>query len=159
MTTKFISLVSAIVTLDVFLRSQLSSNDPLFLFASSSLPVNLGLVVLAFLGVAVSFMPKFRKWLWYAGCVLLAVVLGALGVIGAFFSGLFYSFPNLLLPLDYLFILETAIVLAISALAYEHEPSPYRGRFPKLPRVAFPVPRIPHSPISLIRNFSLRRPA
>jgi hypothetical protein len=95
MTTKFISLATAIVLLDVYLQSQLSSSDPLFLFASNNFAVNAGLLILGGLMVAVSFKDKFRYWWSFVGCSLLAVVCGTIGVIGTFFSNVLYAFPSL----------------------------------------------------------------
>jgi hypothetical protein len=158
MTTKFISLASAIVTLDVYLQSQLYSSDPLFSFASDNILVNLGLVILAALTVAVSFRKKFRSWISYLSCVIAAVGFGTLGFMGAFFGNLLYSFPNVLQPLDSMFLMEAAVVFGLCALTHEHEPLPFGVRLPKvsvpLPNFAFPVLKIPHSPTSFTRSGS-----
>lgn len=152
MTTKFISLATAIVLLDVYLRSQLASNDPLFLFASSSIAVNACLMVLVGLMVAVSFKDRFRYWWTFASCAALAALLGVMGIIGVFFSDTFYYFPQILQPLDYLFFLEASIVFGICSLSYKHEPLPFKLHLPRLSQVftsfAIPVPKIPQSPNS-----------
>jgi hypothetical protein len=138
--------------LDVYLQSQLSSNDPLFLFASNNIVVNAGLMILGTLMVVVSFKDRFQHWWSYVGCNLLAVLCGALGVIGTFFSNLLYSFPNILLPLDYLFLLQAGVVLGVACLSYEHTAVPDRFRLSRLSSVfnnfAFPVPKTLQSPNS-----------
>ena len=156
MTIKFISLASAIVTLDVYLQSQLHSNDPLFLFASNNLLVNVGLVILAALVVAVSFKSKFSNWISYLACCVLAACLVTIGVMGTFFSDFIYSFPSILLPLDYMLILEAGVVTGLCALTYKHQPIPYRLSRLKFhfPKYAFPVLKIPHSPTQLPRHLS-----
>lgn len=150
MIRKFISLATAIVILDVYLRSQLYSNDPLFLFASNKLAINIGMVLLAGAVVTVSFRNKFKNWLSFAAVAALAVILSVVGMVGIFLSNMVYSFSNILLPLDYMFMLESGIVLGICALSYEHAPSPYRFKLPEpaalLSKFAFPVPKFPQSP-------------
>jgi hypothetical protein len=156
MTTKFISLATAIVLLDVFLQSRLSSNDPLFLFASNNVVVNAGLLILGCLMVAVSFKDKFRRWWSFVGCSALAVICGTVGIIGTFFSNMLYSFPNVLLPLDYMFLLEAGVVFGICSLSYQHAKVPYNLRLPLpstvlfrlLANIAFPVPKALQSPNS-----------
>jgi hypothetical protein len=155
MTTKFISLATAIVLLDVYLQSQLSSSDPLFLFASNNFAVNAGLLILGGLMVAVSFKDKFRYWWSFVGCSLLAIVCGTIGVIGTFFSNVLYSFPNVLLPLDYMFLMQAGVVFGICSLSYQHVKVPYKLRLPQLSALfhnfAFPVPKALHSPNSTSR--------
>jgi hypothetical protein len=148
MTTKFISLATAIVLLDVYLRSQLSSNDPLFLFASSNLWINSALLIIVGLMVGISFHGRFKHWWSFAGCATAAVVFGVLGFIGTFFSEVFYNFPQILYQLDYMFLMEASVVFGICALSYQHEPMPFSVRPPRLsiPKIELPVPKIPHSP-------------
>ena len=150
MTTKFISLATGIVLLDVYLRSQLFSSDPLFLFASNSIAVNIGLMILVALMVAVSFKDKFRHWWSFLGAASLAVILGFIGISGVFFSDSIYSFSQILLPMDYLFLMQAAVVFGICALSYEHEPLPATFRWPQpmalLNNLALSVPKALHSP-------------
>lgn len=150
MITKFISLATGIVLLDVYLQSQLYSNDPLFLFASDNLIVNAGLLILVALMVVVSFKDKFRHWWSFLGCVSAAILCGTVGMIGLFFSNLLYSFPQVLLPLNYMFLMEAGVVFGICALSYEHVKVPFKLRlpfpFPIFTNIALPVPKIPHSP-------------
>ena len=151
MTTRFISLATAIVLLDVYLRSQLSSNDPLFLFASNNIAVNAVLLVIVVFMVMLSFSKKFKHWWSFAGCSAAAVLLGGLGITGFLFGQLFYGFPQIMLQLDYMFLIEAGVVFAICSLTYKHPPMPARLRLPKvtipsLARFEFPVPKIPHPP-------------
>jgi hypothetical protein len=150
MTTKFISLATGIVLLDVYLRSQLSSNDPLFLFASNNLVVNAGLIVLVSLTILVSFKDKFSHWWSFIGCVLAAIVCGLIGVAGLFFSDLLYAFPQILMPLDYMFLIEVGIVFGLASLTHKHATVPFKVSWPKptafFNNLAFPVPKIPQSP-------------
>lgn len=158
MTTKFISLATAIVLLDVFLRSQLSSNDPLFLFASNNTFINAGLLVIIGLMVGVSFNRRFKHWWSFAACVCAAVAFGVIGFMGTFFSEVFYYFPQTLLQLDYMFLLEAGVVFGVASLTYKHQPLPFRIRFPRIavPKFEIPVPKIPHSPSGTNRTLSAR---
>jgi hypothetical protein len=147
MTRKFISLAMVIVTLDVYIRSQLHPNDPLFLFISNTTAVNIGMVLLVGLVVAVSFKDHFRSWIGYAGSAALALILTSAGIAGFFSSGFSYWLSGLILPLNSLMILEAGVILGICALSYPH-PARLRIPLPQLiPRLAFLVPRIPHSPL------------
>jgi hypothetical protein len=107
-------------------------------------------LILGTLMIVVSFKDKFRHWWSYVSCSLLAIACGMLGVIGTFFSNLLYSFPNLLLPLDYLFLLQAGVVLGIACLSYEHAAIPDRLRLPRpsnlFNNLAFPVPKTLQSP-------------
>jgi len=147
MTRKFISLAMVIVTLDVYIRSQLHPGDPLFLFISNSTPANIGMVLMVGLVVAVSFKEHFWSWIEYAGCAVLAVTLSLVGFAGLFSSGFSYWLSGILLPLNSLMILEAGVILGICALSYPH---PDRRAIPLpglVPRFAFLAPRIPHSPM------------
>jgi hypothetical protein len=151
MTTRFISLATAIVLLDVFLRSQLSSNDPLFLFASNNIGVNAGMLLVVAFMVFLSFGRKFKRWWSFTLCALAAVLFAFIGLMGTFFSEVFYNFPQILLQLDYMFLMEASVVFSICALTYAHPPLPYRLRLPKVALPSnfsfdLPVPKIPHSP-------------
>jgi hypothetical protein len=156
MTIKFISLATGIVFLDVYLQSQLYSNDPLFLFASNNPFVNAGLLVIVALMVAVSFKDRFQKWWTYLGCAALAAVFGSLGVLGLLFGNISYSFPQVLLPMDYMFLTEAAIVFGIACLSYRHQEVPARMRLPNpvaiISKFVLPVPKIPQSPNSRSRR-------
>jgi hypothetical protein len=158
MTTRFLSLATAIVTLDVYLQSRLSSTDPLFYFTSNNLAVNTAFILLAALMVSVSFRPKFKTWYGYAGCAAAGLFLCTLGTIGILFSDVDNFLSNILLPLNYLIILEAGVVLGLCALTYQHEPAPAKIRaydfVHLMNRFAFLAPKIPHSPTPV----SPRRP-
>jgi hypothetical protein len=150
MTTRFLSLATGIVILDVYLQSQLSSSDPLFYFVSSNQLVNVGFILLALVMVNVSFKRQFSSWYSYASCASAAAVLSIVGLLGILFSDVDNFMSNLLLPLNYLFILEGGVVLGLCALTYQHAPAPARIReydWSQLTgRFAFLVPKLPHSP-------------
>ena len=159
MTTRFLSLATAIVILDVYLQSQLSSSDPLFYFASNNLLINAGLILMAVLMVNVSFKTKFRSWYGYAGCATAAIILSFIGLMGILFSDVDNFLSNVLLPLNYLFILEAGVVFGLCALTYEHAPAPARVREFEWSRLtaklAFLIPKIPHSPTPTGRRTGL----
>ena len=152
MTTKFISLATAIATLDVYLQSQLSSSDPLFLLISSNVIVNFLMMSLALFTVYISFKKKFDSWYGYAACATLATTLIGLAVCGIFLSDFTYSLWMVFSPLNYMLLGEFGIILATSVLSYRHAAVPESVRLPRLPRpslpfrIAFPVPKISHSP-------------
>jgi uncharacterized integral membrane protein len=152
MITKFISSAMAIVTLDVYLQSQLHSNDLLFLFASNGLLVNTFMLLLAAAALVVSFKKNFSNWYAYAACMASAIILAIVGVAGGFFSNFDYMFADFLLPLNYLFMLQGGVIFGICALSYKHAAMPANVRqfrtsvlcgFNKLTPS---VPKFPHSP-------------
>lgn len=153
MITKFISLATAIVTLDVYLQSQLSSNDPLFLLISNNIAVNMLMVSLAAIAVAVSFRKRFASWQGYALVSALAATLVILGAAGTFFSGFIYSLWTIFLPLNYLMMLEFGVVLGLCSLTYKHTPRPQNAPRLSRPRLAqsfkpvLPVPKTSHFPL------------
>ncbi len=126
MVTKLISLAAAITTLDLAARSQMDAQAPVYYFASSHLWVNIALVALVGLSVALSFKPKsrFNYWSSYAACAAFALLLVILGGLGVFYSNFRLDGWDLLLPLNYLMILECGVVLAISSLSYKHPKQP-----------------------------------
>ena len=148
MTIKFISLVTAIVLLDVSLQSQLSPSGPLSSFASSNLAVNTFLILMVGLMVDLSFRSKFNNWRSFFSCALLGPVLLIIGALGSFFSNTVYWFPSFLLPLDYLFILQAGAIFSLCALSYKHQKLPFRIRLPRpvlqIPRLAFLAPKLSH---------------
>jgi hypothetical protein len=150
MTKRFISLAMAIVTLDVYLRSQLYPKDPLFFFISNNFAVNVGMIIVAVLVLLVSFKKSFRHWISYAVCGFLAAALSMIGLLSLFSSGIYYWLSGIILPLNAMLVLEAGIILGICALTYEHAPRPASLKLPALspllPKLAFPVPKIPHSP-------------
>jgi hypothetical protein len=150
MIVKFISLATAIVTLDVYLQSQLYSSDPLFFFTSNNLAVNIAFVILSVVMVALSFKKNFDSWLSHAGSVIAGLALFSFGMIGGFMSDANNSLTNVLLPLNYLLILEAGVVIGICALSYSHPEYPERLSLSYLRllfnKFAFLVPEIPHSP-------------
>jgi hypothetical protein len=151
MTTKLISLVTGLATLAVYLQSQLSSNDPLFLLVSNSLVINVLMVALAAAGIAVAFREKFDSWQSYLASSLLGAGLIIIGVAGLGITSLTYAW-DALLPLNYVMMLQVGIVLSICNLSYRHQPVPRALRptvwLPKALkyRPVFPAPKIPHSP-------------
>lgn len=154
MSTKFISLATAIVTLDVYLQSQLHSSDPLFLVVSNNTAVNMLMVVLAAAAIAVSFRSRFKSWYGYTAVSALAALFIAFGAMGLFFSGFSARLWMIFLPLNYMLLLSCGVVLGVAALSYKHAPRPESVRLPSLPRLAlpfksvFPVPKISHSPFA-----------
>lgn len=126
MVTKLVSLSAAITALDLAARSRLDPGAPVYYFASSHLWVNILLIAIVGLSVAVSFKAKsrFSSWYSYAGISSLSVLLIVLGGLGVFYGNFRLDGWDLLLPLDYLMLLECGIVLAISALSYRHPKSP-----------------------------------
>ena len=126
MVTKLLSLAAAITTLDLAARGQMDPGSPVYLFASSLLWVNIVLVVLVGLSVAVSFKSKsrFSSWYSYAACAALASFLIILGGLGVFYSNFRLDGWDLLLPLNYLMLLECGVMLAISSLSYRHPKRP-----------------------------------
>jgi hypothetical protein len=165
MVTKSISLATAIVTLDVCLRSRLFSNDPLFLFISSGLAVNALLIILAGASVFLSFQKKFDSWYSYAACAALAAIFIGAGFLGVFYSDYIHSLWSAMLPLDYILMMQAGIVFGICALSYDHAslPALVKDRLPKLPAMpkltlAFPVPKTLHPPTFLARKTHLPTP-
>jgi len=160
MVTKSISLVTGLVSLDVFLQSQLSSNDPLFLFVSSGLIVNLLMVGLAAAAIYVSFRKKFSSWYAYVLSTVLALVFICVGFMGIFYSDYIHSLWSALLPLDYILMMQTGIVFGICSLSYDHANMPDNVRqrlnnLPPLPKPNFvlPVPKTLHPP-QLLRHLA-----
>jgi hypothetical protein len=165
MSRKFISLATALVTLDVYLRSQLSSNDPLFLFASNKLIINAGLMMLTAFVVALSFREEFKGWLSYIACIVAAALFAAFGIMGFFFSDSNYPLSNFLLPFDCLILLESSVVMGICCLTYSHAKVPASHKLLSLwlaiykLRFIFPIPKIPHSPYNATRGLGTGKPA
>jgi hypothetical protein len=158
MITKSISLATAIVSLDVFLRSQLFSNDPLFLFTSNSLVVNVLMVLLAAVAVYISFKKKFGSWYGFAACAFVATLFICSGFLGVFYSDTINSLWSTMLPLNYILLMQYGIVMGICALSYEHASMPVTvrqqlRRLQSLPRptFAFPVPKTLHPPMIMRR--------
>jgi len=154
MVTRSISLATGLVSLAVFLASQLFSNDPLFLFISSGLIVNILIVGLSAIAVYVSFQKKFSGWYGFFACSVLAVVLMASGLLGVFYSDSIHSLFSAMLPFDYILTMQCGIIFGICALSYEHAamPASVRARLkslPALPRPTFvlPVPKTLHPPM------------
>ena len=162
MVTKSISLATAIVTLDVCLRSRLFSNDPLFLFISSSLAANLLMIILAGASVYLSFRKKFSGWYSFAACAALSALFIGGGFMGIFYSDYIHSLWSAMLPLNYILMMQAGIVFGICALSYDHADMPAHvrrqlRRLPALPRpaLAFPAPKTLHPPAFLSRNIHL----
>jgi len=157
---KFISLVTGLVTLDVYLQSQLFSNGPLFLLISNNIIVNSLMVALAAGAIFVSFRNGFKNWYFYAACTLAAILLTAIGFAGVFFGTLVYSFWYVSSPLDFLFLLQFGIIFSLCCLSYNHAKRPKNVRLPQLVplgarfKTALPVPKISHPPMRLSANGS-----
>ena|SRR5579884_2004640 len=154
MVTKSISLATAIVSADVFLRSRLYSSDPLFLFISNEWAANVLMLVLAAAAVYLSFRKKFSSWFGFAACTINAVLFVAIGFLGVFYSDYIHSLWSAMLPLNYILMMQTGIVFGICALSYDHADMPVyiRQRLPSLPDLprpvfAFPVPKTLHPPL------------
>jgi len=154
MVTRSISLATGLVSLAVFLASQLFSNDPLFLFISSGLIVNILMVGLSAAAIYISYQKRFSSWYVFFVCSMLAIVMMASGFLGVFYSDSIHSLFSALLPFDYILTMQCGIVFAICALSYEHAdmPASVRSRLkslPALPRPDFvlPVPKTLHPPM------------
>lgn len=127
MVTKLLSLASAITIADIAARSHMDAGAPLYAFASTQIWVNVVLAVIVAITVAVSFKRKnrFKSWYTYAGCLALAALLIVTGCVGAFYSNFRLDGWSMLLPLDYVLMLECGVVLAISGLSYRHHKRPF----------------------------------
>lgn len=148
MVKRLTSLVMLIIVVNVYIRSQLSPNDPLFLFFSNDMPLNISMILLASLVAMVTFSNRFRHWLAYAACVALAVFLCIVGSLGLLSTGISYWLSGFLLPMDSMLVLESGIILALCALTYEHAGRP-ASMLPDVPsylkRFALLIPRLPDS--------------
>lgn len=123
MTIKGISLIMAAIILSVYQLSRLDPSGALFSFISNSLPVNIGLIGLTALMVRLSFMrKKFTRRTSYAAVAGGAILLGSLGAAGIILPPVDYYLYGVIKPLDFFILLETAIVLGVCALTYEHQP-------------------------------------
>jgi len=158
MVTKSISLATGLVSLDVSLQSRLSSNDPLFLFVSSGLIVNLLMMGLALAAIYVSFRKKFNNWYSYAACTAVAAVFVCTGFMGIFYSDYVHSLWSTMLPLNYILMMQVGIILGICSLSYDHDDMPaiIRQRLQSLaqlpkPNFVLPVPKTLHPPLSFRR--------
>jgi hypothetical protein len=148
MTRKSTSLVMAIATIYLFFQGLTQPNDPLFMIVSANAAINLGLVLLVGFMVWVSFLEKFKHWQLYVITAALSVFLGFVGLMGVMFTSLNYYLSSVLLPLDFLVLLEVGIGLGICALSYRHEPIPsQRYKLPQtnnwLPKPRLQQPRGP----------------
>src|SRR5579884_762581 len=128
MLAKFISLSAAIITLNLTVSSRLDATSPLYYFASNQLWVNLIMIILAGAAVAISFKRgrRFGSWYSYAGCLTAATLLILLGGLGVFYSNFLLDGWDLMLPLNFLMMLECGLVLAICGLSYKHARRPVR---------------------------------
>jgi hypothetical protein len=123
MIRKSLSLITASGMLYVYLLSQLRSGDALFLVASSSILINLALLALAASSVYVAFLEdRFKSARQYAISAGLAIGLGVIGFIGAFYAGMDDSFGGVIKPFDYLVMLQLGIIFGICSLSYRHQP-------------------------------------
>lgn len=155
MIRKFVSLVTLIVATDMLVQSRFQYNEPIFVFTSSNLAVNLITLLLVVLTVLICFKSKFKTWLAYAACAGLAVLTLFVGWLGFWFSNVGYWFQGTLLPFNYMMILECGVCLGLCALSYKHGRRPanlklylmdawasWAGR---LPRLHLPRPTTYHS--------------
>ncbi|HEX5447766.1 MAG TPA: hypothetical protein VFW90_01030 [Candidatus Saccharimonadales bacterium] len=155
---KTISLVTGLVTADVYLQSQLFSSGPLFLLVSNNLIVNILMVALAAVAISVSFKSKFSNWYAYAAFAVAAAVLIVVGLGGVFFGVVVNYFWYVSSPLDYLFLLQYGIIFSLCCLSYAHASKPENVRLSEISawtskfKPALPVPKISHSPQSLSRD-------
>ncbi|HET7528851.1 MAG TPA: hypothetical protein VFJ84_01320 [Candidatus Saccharimonadales bacterium] len=153
MILKSISLVTGLVTLDVYLQSQLSSNGPLFYLVSDNTIINILMILLAAAGVLVTFRGRFKSWYGYMACLSLGAIMILMGLAGVFFDSLIYSFWSVFSPLNYALLLEYGIIFSICSLAFKHAKRPKDVRLALSPaylllrlKLALPVPKIPHFP-------------
>lgn len=153
MVKRLLSLAIGIFLLNIYIRSQLAPNDPLFLFASTNASLNIGLILLSYLLVVVTFKDQFKSWIAYAACMASAVILLIAGGL-SLFPGLVASYwiSNILLPFDGMVVLEAGVILGLCGLTYQHEPQPaWVKNFSSsvlLRKLAPLAPRIPHPPIA-----------
>lgn len=159
MVLKLISSATGLVTLDVYLQSQLSSNGPLFYLASDNTLINILMIVISAAGIYVAFRGRFKSWYSYAACMALGALMILMGIAGVFFDTFIYSFWSIFSPLNYALLLEYGIVLSICSLTFKHAKRPKNVRQAISPtaalsklKLALPVPKIPHTPNVLSRD-------
>jgi hypothetical protein len=157
MIQKAISLFTAAVILSVYLWSQLRPSDALFLFATNNLIVNILLLGLAAMMVKVSFIDRFRQswtYLLTAGGAVFCLLVGAAGL---FSSGIDYKFYSFFGPIDFIFLTEAGIVLAIAALSYKHQPVSLTQKSLRLPRppVSRPSIVLPRAAYNSLKTFRI----
>jgi hypothetical protein len=124
MTRKFLSLAMVISTAYLCLQGRLHSDDALFSITSDKLAVNLVLLMFAGLAAYLSFRDKFKYWQTYLATVICAILFGVVGLAGLAYMSIDNYFGAIIMPLDYVILLEIGVVCGICALAYEHDPVP-----------------------------------
>lgn len=97
-------------------QSLLDSNSFLFLFAGSSLWINLLIIFLSFIVVLVSYKRKFSGYLTYQSMLILAAALIIFGVSGILISQITYYLYSYFGVLDYIVMLECGLILAFATL-------------------------------------------
>jgi hypothetical protein len=106
----------------VYLLSQLRSDDALFLVASSSIVINLALLMLASASVYVAFLDgKFKTGRQYITSSYLAIGLSFIGLAGSLYSGMDNYFGGVIKPFDFLVILQLGVIFSICSLSYRHQ--------------------------------------
>lgn len=119
MTVRFISLLTGLGVLDVYLQSLYRSSDPLFLFISNNKGVLLTQLLLAVIVVAISFKKSFRYRLSHLVCYGLALALGTFGLVGMVDAQLTNALYNWVKPVDFMISLDYAVCLGICALSFK----------------------------------------
>jgi hypothetical protein len=122
MIRKSLSLITATGMLYVYLLSQLRSDDALFLVASSSIVINLALLMTASASVYVAFLNgKFKTGRQYIASCYLAIGLSFIGLAGSLYSGMDNYFGGVIKPFDFLVILQLGVIFSICSLSYRHQ--------------------------------------
>lgn len=121
----------AAATLIVYLQSQLASNDALFLFISNNLVINILMVGLAAYTVWLSFLRKFTSRYVYGMTVAASFSLALLGIAGILSASLDRYMFDVIKPLNYVMILEAAVIMGICALSYKHPALSINLRLPR----------------------------
>lgn len=159
MAIKIISLVTGLVTLDVYLQSQLFSKGPLYYLVSDNIFINILMIAISAAGIWLSFRSRFKSWYSYAICAAVGVFMIFLGLWGMFFDSFIYSFWNIFSPLNYVLLLQYGIVFVLCSLAFKHAKRPKNANLSAVSaamvgklKPVFPVPKIPHFPHTLGRE-------
>ena len=166
MVRRLVSLAMEVFLINIYIRSQLSPHDPLFVFVSGNMALNIGLIMMGYVVTAVSFSRRFKSWAAWAACSVLAGLLLGVGFFGLF-PGLLgnYWLTNNLLPMDSMMVVEGGVILALCALTYGHAARPawtkqLNWQF-LIKKLAIPAPKTFHSPnwlASWVSHSPLSRP-
>lgn len=130
MTIKITAITASVCAVLLYVLATIFPNDPYFYVISSNPAVIIGRLVLAALLVWLAFRHKFKTAYGHriaAGTGLAMVFFGIAGII---IPPMTYSLFSLFKPMDYMFFIESGIILNLAALTYQ------RGteRFPRISR-------------------------